>query len=94
MQKCAEHVPYQLPKAHTQVTHFLDNIQCDNAPLLAAMVLVTNNKVDRNATGLAKTNDFEATAAFIISHDPVVIKHQNKRGLAHISSLGGDNPSS
>ena len=54
------------------------------------MALVRNNKVDRSPTDLAKMNDFEATASFIIPHDPVTTKRQNKRGLAHISSVDAD----
>ena len=59
MQECAQHVPYQLTNAQTRVTHLLDNIHCDNAPLQAAMRLVRN---DMAYTGrvLAKMNDFEA----------------------------------
>ena len=55
-----------------------------NAPLLAVMALVTNNKVTRSLMDIAKMNGFKATAAFIVSHYLVVIKRKNKRGLAHI----------
>ena len=84
MQECAQHVTYQIPNAQTCVTHFLDKIHCDNAPLQAAMRLVRN---DMAYTGrvLAKMNDFEAAVSFIIPHDPVVSK-KNKRSLADIST--------
>ena len=81
MQECAVHVPYQLPNQFTRVTHLLDNIQCDYAPLQAAMALVRN---DRGPTG--KMNNFEDTASFIIPHDPVSKKRPNKRDHSNISS--------
>ena len=36
---------------------------------------------------------FEATASFIIPHDPVVTKRENKRGLAHILFVDTDEQS-
>ena len=87
MQECAEHVPYQLPNQFTRVTHLLDNIQCDHAPLQAAMALVRN---DRDPNG--KMNSFEDTASFIIPHDPVVKKKRNdqKRNPSAIAAVQGD----
>ena len=88
MQECAQHVPYQLPNAQTGVTHLLDNIHCDNAPLQAAMELVCNDMID-TGTVLAKMNDFEAAVSFIIPHNPVVSK-KNKRSLSDISTTDGE----
>ena len=69
LSQCAEHVPYQLPNELSRVTYLLDNIECLDPPLQAAMALVRN---DNGPTG--KMNDFEATAAFILPHDPVAKK--------------------
>ena len=66
LSQCAEHVPYQLPNELSRVTHLLDNIECLDPPLQAAMAFV------RNDTG--KMNDFEATAAYILPYDPVAKK--------------------
>jgi hypothetical protein len=69
MTQCADHVNYQLPNEGTRVTYLLDAIECNDAPLQAAMALV------RNDTGLTgKMNDFEATASFILPHCPVAKK--------------------
>ena len=88
MQECTQHVLYQLPNAQTRVTHFLDNIHCDNPPLQAAMALVRNDMKD-NGTVLAKMNDFDAAVSFIIPHNTVVSKN-NKRSLADISTTNGE----
>lgn len=69
LSQCAEHVPYQLPNELSRVTYLLDNIECLDPPLQAAMALVRN---DNGPMG--KMNDFEATAAFILPHDPVAKK--------------------
>lgn len=83
LSQCAEHINYQLPNESTRVTHLLDNIECGDAPLQAAMALVRN---DTATTG--KMNDFEATASFILPHCPVAKKRQtpHKRPQAEISS--------
>ena len=70
-----------------RVTHFLDNIHCDNAPLHAAMSLVLNDITD-TGTFLAKINYFEVAVSFIIPHDPVLSKN-NKRILADILTTYG-----
>ena len=66
----------------------LDNINCDNAPLHAAMTLLRNDMTD-TGTVLAKTNGFEAAVSFIIPHNPVV-SNKNKRSLADISATDGE----
>jgi hypothetical protein len=71
---CAAHVNFQLPNPNTRVTYLLNAIDCNYAPLQAAMALVRN---DITPTG--KMNDFEGTASFIISHDPVA-KHRTESG--------------
>lgn len=86
MEECSHHVPYQLPNAFMRVTHLLDNIQCDDAPLQASMALVRN---DTDPTG--KMNNFEDAASFIIPYDPVAKKRAAapKRGIANISEVDG-----
>lgn len=84
MSQCATHVAFQLPNELTRVTYLLDAIECNDAPLQAAMALVRN---DTGPTG--KMNDFEATASFLLPHDPVAKKRQaqgTKRNIADISS--------
>jgi hypothetical protein len=91
MQQCAEHVAFQLPNEHTRVTYLLDGIQCNDAPLQAAMALVRN---DTDPDG--KMNDFEATASYLLPHDPVSKKRiaGTKRGVAEISDTSGIEASS
>lgn len=82
MTQCATHVNYQLPNENTRVTYLLDAIDCADAPLQAAMALVRN---DTEPHG--KMNDFEATAAFILPHDPVAKKRSTaKRPHAEVSA--------
>ena len=88
MQECAQHVLYQLPNSQTIITYFLDNINCDNAPLKAALELVRNDMTD-TSTVLANMNDFDVAVSFIILHDPVVSK-KNKIILDDISTTDGE----
>jgi hypothetical protein len=87
MTQCADHVDYQLPNEGTRVTYLLDAIECNDAPLQAAMALV------RNDTGAAgKMNDFEATASFILPHCPIAKKRStsNKQpDVANVSDATG-----
>jgi hypothetical protein len=82
MQHCADHDAFQLPNKLTRVTYLLDAIQCNDAPLQAAIALVRN---DTEPGG--KMNDFEATASYLLPHDPVSKKRTagTKRGVAEIS---------
>jgi hypothetical protein len=86
MSQCANHVAFQLPNELTRVTYLLDAIECNDAPLQAAMALVRN---DNGPTG--KLNDFEATASFLLPHDPVAKKRNlaGKRPSADISDTTG-----
>jgi hypothetical protein len=87
MTQCADHVNYQLPNEGTRVTYLLDAIECNDAPLQAAMALVRN---DTGPTG--KMNDFEATASFILPHCPIAKKRttSNKRpDVAKVSDATG-----
>ena len=91
MTQCIRHVDFQLPNELTRVTFLLDAIECNDAPLQAAMALV------RNDTGPGgKMNNFEATASFLMPHDPVARTRKgngSKRGIADISSVATGNPS-
>lgn len=82
MSQCADHVAFQLPNELTRVTYLLDAIECNDAPLQAAMALVRN---DSGPQG--KLHDFEATASFLLPHDPVAKKRNlaGKRPIADIS---------
>jgi hypothetical protein len=87
MSQCAEHLPFQLPNEQTRVTYLLDAIECNDAPLQASMALVRN---DVGPNG--KMNNFEATASFIVPHDPVAKKRQQtpKRPFADVSHTDAD----
>ena len=93
MSQCAAHVNFQLPNENTRVRYLLNAIECNYAPLQAAMALVRN---DIAPTG--KMNDFEATASFIMPHDPVA-KHRNESNkrnpaganVSDTSAFSGDN---
>ena len=76
MSQCARHIDYQLPNEHTRVTFLLDNINCDYAPLQAAMALVRND----TDVAIGKMHDFEGTASFIMPHDPVIKKKASNDG--------------
>ena len=84
MTQCAEYISFQLPKEQTRVTYLMDAIECNDAPLQAAMALVRN---DNGPTG--KLNDFEATASFLLPHCPIAKKRTSgsKREIANISDL-------
>ena len=57
MEQCANHIDYQLPNDNIRVTQLIDNIECDHAPLKAAITFIKN-------TGLTcKMNDFEFNVA-------------------------------
>jgi len=76
MERCADYIDYQLPNQRTRVTYLLQAIQCNDAPLQAAMALV-------RADEQGKMNDFEATAAYLLQYDPVAKKRAasgKKRG--------------
>ena len=69
MNQCAEDVDYQFPNELTRVTYLLDVIENNDLPLQAAMSLCRN---DQDPGG--KMNNFEATAAFLLPHNPVATK--------------------
>ena len=89
MQAAAEHVTYQLPNEHSQVSYLLDAILCNDARLQATMASI---KTDQAATGMC--NDFEASATHLLLYDPVQEKRVDqtggKHGSADISDATGE----
>ena len=74
LSQCETHIAYQLPNEISRVNYLLSGIECMSAPLQAAMALVRN---DTGPTG--KLNDFEATSAFLLPHDPVANKRSGTK---------------
>ena len=95
MQECSQHIEYQLPNEHTRVGYLLDAIECNDAPLQAAMANVED---DTDAGGTAthpvpgKRNNFESAVAYLLPKDPVVRKRVqgNKRSVTEISEVTGE----
>ena len=88
MTQCETHLPgWQLANEQTRVFYLLGGIKCNDAPLQAAMAMV------RNDTGPdGKLNNFEATASFLLPHDPVALKRttgggNGRRSYGTISSV-------
>ena len=77
MEQCVNHIDYQLPNDNTRITQLLDNIECDYAPLQAAMAFIKN---DTGPTG--KMNDFESSVAYLLPNDPVLKKQASKDGYS------------
>ena len=82
MQACAEHIEYQLPNDHSRVGFVLNNIECSDAGLQAAMASV---RTDNGPNGMR--NNFEDTVAHLVPYDPVAKKRAagSKRGPGLIS---------
>ena len=88
LSQCGTHVDYQLPNGTSRVTYLLSNIECNAAPLQAAMALIRN---DNGAGG--KMNDFESSASFLLPHDPVSQMRSSsdkKRAHADVSEVHAD----
>ena len=89
MSAAAEHVAYQLPNEHSRVGLVLDNIECSDAGLQAAMASV---RTDSAAAGGLR-NNFELMAAHLLQYDPVQKKRAaqgDKRAAAEISNTTGE----
>ena len=84
MQASAEHVQYQLPNEHSRVGYLLEAIQCSDPRLQAAMASI---KTDNGPEDIR--NNFEATAAHLLSYDPVAKKRSSgcKGSSTQISSF-------
>ena len=76
LQRCAEHVPHQLPNERTRVIHLIDAIQTNDAPLQAALARI---KSDDGADGMM--THFENASAYLLQFDPVAKKR--KQGASH-----------
>ena len=89
MQASAEHVQYQLPNEHSRAGFQLEAIQCSDPGLQAAMASI---KTDNGLEGMR--NNFEATAAHLLPHDPAARKRSGgqKRGSAQLSSVMDPSP--
>ena len=72
-QGCTAYVQYQLPNDHTRVGYFLDALESQQPPLLAAM---TNIEEDNGIAG--KQNDFELSVAYFLPKDPVLKQQSNE----------------
>ena len=86
LQRCAENVTTQMPDERTRVQYLMDNIQCNDAGVKAALESI---RVDNTPTGLC--NNFEAVVVHLLPCCPVGKKQQssNKRGLAKIAATSG-----
>ena len=80
MLQCIKHVQYQLPLKMTRVIYLLNSIECDYAPLQAAMAFARCNETMKNS--------FEATASPLMQHCPVAKKRNDsasRRSTANVS---------
>ena len=87
LQRCAEHVVYQLPNEHTRVRYLLDGIQCGDPDVKAALSSIRLDTTGPNAM----RNNFELAVAFLLPVDPVAKKRKANKGNvrgATISSVG------
>ena len=83
--QCHDHVTCQLPNDATRVRYLLDNIECTDPTLLAA---IANVRKDQDMV-----EDFEAAVAYILPSDPVAKRMQTAKGKRHhadISSVEGN----
>ena len=92
MQQCAEHVPYQLPNENTRVRYLMDNIQCLDAELQAALAAIRLDTIGP----VAMRNNFELAVTFLLPTDPVSRRrkeHSNSTN-ANVSSTTATNNNS
>lgn len=87
LQQCAEHIAYQLPNERTRVTCLLDNTQCADVTLQAAIAAV---RQDKGPHGMM--NDFESAVAYLLPSDPVAKKCSagQKQGQGLTSDAEGE----
>lgn len=86
LERCAENVATQLPDERTRVQYIMDNIQCNDPGVKAAIESI---RVDDTANGLR--NNFEAAVVHLQPCCPVSKRQRssNKRGLAEIAATSG-----
>jgi hypothetical protein len=91
LQRCADHVLAELPNERTRFGYVLDNIDCNNNDVAAALSSIrlddTTDPTTGDPTGMR--NDFESAVAFLLPRDPVKKKKSNKRTSAQISATAG-----
>ena len=83
METCTAHVQYQVPNEHTRVGYFLDALESQHPPLLAAM-----EKIEEDNGDTGKRNNFGNDVAYTLPKDPVLKRRStknNKRTQAQIS---------
>jgi hypothetical protein len=80
IQRCSMHVACQVPDDRTRVGYLIDNIECADADVKAALAAI---KMDDSPPGMR--NDFERAAAMLLPVDPVKNKSKRKRANAEIS---------
>jgi hypothetical protein len=86
LQRCAEHVPHQLPNERTRVIHLIDAIQTSDAPLQAALARI---KSDDGVDGMM--NHFENASAYLLQFDPVAKKRKQGAGHGRQQQISGVN---
>ena len=86
LERCAENVATQMPDERTRVQYLLDNIQCNDPGIKAALESI---RVDDTATGLR--NNFEAAVVHLLPCCPIGKKKRDssKRGFAEIAATSG-----
>ena len=84
MQRCAEHVPYQVPNERTRVMHLLNGIKSSDAELLSAIAVIKSGD-----TPGGKIESFEDTAAFLIQFDPIARKRQKSGSTGRQHQVAG-----
>ena len=87
LQRCSEHVAVELPNERTRVGYLLENIECNDKDVTAALSHIRlDDTVDATGTPTGKRNDFEGAVAFLLPTDPVKKKRGGKRPHAQISA--------
>lgn len=85
LQRCAEHITYQLPNENTRVRYLMDAIQSSDAELQAGLAAVRTDNVGPTS----KRNNFEAAVTCLLPCDPVARRRKstNDRANANIASV-------
>lgn len=82
LELCSQNVTVALPTQHSLVGYMIENIQCNDPNVKAAIAAI---KLDTGANGMR--TDFERAAAFLLPTDPNKQKGgKRKRGIAQLSS--------
>ena len=87
LQRCADHVPVELPSDRTRVGYLISNIECQDKDVTTA---ISHIRLDDGANGMRE--DFERSVAFLLPTDPVKKKRGSKRVAAQISAAQSTAP--